>query len=135
MNGSATIQEASLSGTITSYGILSGTIKTNGNLSGRILLNTDYQEASLRGTITSYGTLSGTIKASGNLSGRVLLNAEYQDYVGVYDVAPKIEPQVLETADKHMTKNVTVQAIPYYEVTNAHGGTTVIIGGIYNGIE
>lgn len=50
-------------------------------------------------------------------------------YEGDYDVTPKIVAQTLETANKSMESDVTIQAIPYYEVDNAFQGQTVIIGG------
>lgn len=52
-----------------------------------------------------------------------------EDYEGLYDITPMFEEQVLETENKIMTNDLTVQAIPYYEVSNAQGGQTIIIGG------
>lgn len=50
-------------------------------------------------------------------------------YDGEYIVTPKaFEEQILETANKAMRDNVTVLEIPYIEVTNPSGGTTVSIG-------
>lgn len=49
-------------------------------------------------------------------------------YKGKYEVTPKTSAQVLETAHKVMSKDVTVKSIPYYEVDNMQQGTTVIIG-------
>jgi hypothetical protein len=50
-------------------------------------------------------------------------------YVGDYTVTPRLGEQVvLETAQKSMTQNVTVEQIPMYETTNLQGGKTVIIG-------
>ena len=49
-------------------------------------------------------------------------------YNGEYVVKPKMfEGTVLPTKDKTMTDDVTVLEVPYYEVTNQSGGTTVYI--------
>lgn len=62
-----------------------------------------------------------------NLNGEVILVANAESYTGDYEVMPKTTAQELETAQKLMTDNVTVSAIPYYEVSN-DTGTTVTIG-------
>lgn len=50
-------------------------------------------------------------------------------YTGDYEVTPKAEEgQTLRTAQKYLTQNVNVHKIPYYEIDNAAGGTTVYIG-------
>lgn len=50
-------------------------------------------------------------------------------YTGDYEVTPKIEAQKLDTANRSMEKDVTIHAIPYYEVDNASNGQTIVIGG------
>lgn len=50
-------------------------------------------------------------------------------YTGEYEVTPKIEAQELKTANRHMKQDVTIHAIPYYEVDNEHNGQTIVIGG------
>ena len=58
--------------------------------------------------------------------------AVWQDlpkYGGTYTVTPEVGAgQTLETAGKYLTNDVTVNAIPDYEVTNEAGGNTFIIG-------
>lgn len=49
-------------------------------------------------------------------------------YEGSYIVTPRKVEQVLETNDKRMTDDVTVEAISYIEVSNLGGGTTATIG-------
>lgn len=50
-------------------------------------------------------------------------------YDGEYAVTPKADDSTtLETAQKYMTQNVNVRKIPYYEVDNAAGGSTIYIG-------
>lgn len=52
-------------------------------------------------------------------------------YDGEYEVTPStVQKQVLETAQKIMSKNVTVHKIPYSQTSNLSGGDTVYIGGI-----
>ena len=53
-------------------------------------------------------------------------DAEY--YTGSYTVTPTVDAQTLETADKLMAEDVHIKAIPYYDVTNNTGGSTVYIG-------
>lgn len=50
-------------------------------------------------------------------------------FSGEYTVTPKVQMQTMETADKYMTDDVTILAIPYYSVDNQENGQTVIIGG------
>lgn len=49
-------------------------------------------------------------------------------YKGEYNVTPKVEAQLLETANKFMQKDVSIHAIPFYETTNNSGGVTAYIG-------
>lgn len=86
------------------------------------------EEGLLSGQIIVEGTLSGQMSPEGILKGQLILPVGYEDYTGEYNVIPKIEAQSLPTADKHLTDNVTVEPIPYYEVSNQKG-KTIIIGG------
>ena len=54
------------------------------------------------------------------------LGVEY--YTGNYDVTPMVNPQRLATKDKFLKDDVKVQSIPYYDVGNTSGGSTVYIG-------
>lgn len=54
-------------------------------------------------------------------------------YAGPYSVTPQKAVQVLETEGKAMSKNVTVNEVPRYEVSNGHGITVVIGGNEENG--
>lgn len=49
-------------------------------------------------------------------------------YTGSYDITPKINAQTLNTANKYMTEDVSVRAIPFYSVDNVQKGQTIIIG-------
>lgn len=50
-------------------------------------------------------------------------------YDGSYEVVPRVTEQSLPTADRHLSKNIIIQKIPYFEVDNIQAGQTVIIGG------
>lgn len=52
-----------------------------------------------------------------------------ETYDGYYTVIPKKIEQELYTKNKMMKDDVTVQKIPYHEISN-ETGTTVVIGGI-----
>ena len=52
-----------------------------------------------------------------------------EEYPGPYTVTPTRENQVLRTAQKVATRNITVFEIPYVEVSNLSGGKTATIGG------
>lgn len=49
-------------------------------------------------------------------------------YAGDYKVTPKVTAQTMPTKDKVMLDDVTVEAIPFYEVKNTSGGKTATIG-------
>lgn len=76
----------------------------------------------LRGTLTATSaTLHGT------LSARSVIGAEIYD--GAYLVHSEAhEVQILPTANKQLTKNITVEKIPYYETSNLSDGITIYIG-------
>lgn len=89
----------------------------------------------LRGNIsTEKKVLTGAI-CSGDkaLAGTIpgTLEFHYSDaaseYEGPYEVTPKVEAQTLETAGKIMQSNVEIHKIPYFEVDNTSGGSTVYI--------
>lgn len=52
-----------------------------------------------------------------------------ETYEGDYTVIPKITEQEMQTKNKMMKDNITVQQIPFHEFSN-EAGTTVVIGGI-----
>ncbi len=55
---------------------------------------------------------------------------EYKDvdpYTGSYEVSPKVDAQTLPTAQKMMAEDLTVKAIPVFDVSNNSGGRTVYI--------
>ena len=56
-----------------------------------------------------------------------IFQVQGEEYNGSYEVTPKVEAQILQTAEKVMRDDVTIKEIPYAEVTNPAGGTTIII--------
>lgn len=51
-------------------------------------------------------------------------------YTGETDIKPDWDGATLMTANKVMTKNITVEPIEVQTVSNLSGGNTVYIGGI-----
>lgn len=61
----------------------------------------------------------------------IVLVTVYKDaplYEGAYEVTPKVTEQTLPTTKKLLEKDVKIEKIPYCEVSNNSGGTTVTIG-------
>ena len=66
-----------------------------------------------------------------NITQDVILVPVYKDipeYQGVYDVIPKVVEQRMETKNKVMRDDVTIKSIPFFNVSNTSGGSTVYIG-------
>lgn len=62
-------------------------------------------------------------------SGGVAVWQDLPKYGGTYTVTPEVDTvQTLETAQKYMDADVRIEKIPYYEMDNASGGTTIYIG-------
>lgn len=106
-----------LTGRMVSTGkLLSGMVTTRGTL--------------LSGVVVTDGTLAGTVvNGIKKLNGSVRMPVSFEAYAGGYVVTPRVEEQVLATHNKRMVDDVTVEAIPYWEVDNTSDGQTVIIGG------
>lgn len=49
-------------------------------------------------------------------------------YQGDYAVVPKAIEQSLLTKEKYLTDDITVKAIPFFNVSNNAGGKTIYIG-------
>lgn len=53
-----------------------------------------------------------------------------KDYTGPYEVTPQLYKNILlPTKGSMPTEDITVLKMPQYEVANAAGGTTLILGG------
>lgn len=87
---------------------------------------------------TLYATLGGSNVIEATLDGpnnieatvtipRVIVDP-YEEYEGPYNVVPRFREQTLETKNKTMIDDVTVETIPVYRTINPSGGNTVSIG-------
>lgn len=75
------------------------------------------------------GTLStGEIRLEATLD--IGSGGRLPNYEGDYTVIPKVYEQTLATKNKSMTDDVTVEAVPYAEVSNPSGGKTANIAYI-----
>ena len=54
--------------------------------------------------------------------------ADLPKYTGSYTVTPSVSESSVHTAQKYMEDDITIKAIPYYDVSNTAGGSTVYIG-------
>lgn len=91
------------------------------------------QHGTLRGICRRGSVLNGKIvDATLKLKARVQLPASVTAdvYDGDYEILPAVDAKKLETKHKFMQDNVTVLAIPYYEVSNDQNGFTAIIAEI-----
>lgn len=85
----------------------------------------------LAGSISNDGKLSGTLTGlkgaviSGEISDDTITHNTYD---GSYEVYPRKVAQTLDTANKFMANDLTIDAINYSEVPNLSGGNTVNIG-------
>ena len=51
-----------------------------------------------------------------------------EEFEGDYEVTPKVEAQTLQTRNKLMKADVSIKEIPFFDVSNTSGGSTVYIG-------
>ena len=58
----------------------------------------------------------------------VTIRQDVEYYEGSFEVTPKVDAQTLATADKFMAEDVHIKEIPFFDVTNLSGGSTVYIG-------
>lgn len=81
--------------------------------------------------IRANASLSGDVQAGASLGQTVIQYVgETNPYTGNYIIDPDFEGQVLQTRQKYMTDNVTINPIQVESVSNIEGGRTVYIGGI-----
>lgn len=96
---------------------MSEILTLDGEVSGNIV-----QTHSITGNISNALTVQGNI-SPGQLAPR------FPVYDGVYEVTPLAQLDiVLDTANKILQNNVTVNRIPYFQTSNLSGGYTATIG-------
>lgn len=54
---------------------------------------------------------------------------DYKEFQGPYVVTPQAEEISLPTQDTLLKDNITIESIPFFEVSNTAGGNTIYIGG------
>lgn len=86
----------------------------------------------IEASITPQETIKAEVIPSSVIVGEVLLSdaSKSNPYDGTYVVEPSFAQQILETKNKVMRDDVTVNAIEVARTSNPSGGTTVYIGGI-----
>lgn len=121
-----------LKGTITPKIVLKGTIKPQVTLAGIISKTVEKVERQTKAiTINENGTVE-VIPDANRVLEKVtvttdVIGGNVEEYKGSYEITPSPEEQILHTALKVMRDDVKVKEIPYYEVSNASGGNTIII--------
>lgn len=85
--------------------------------------------AAIVGSVHAIKELRGVVHTTVELHGTVHILKDHKTYEGTYNVIPSGKKQTLYTVEKVMKDNVTVESIPYYEVSNDSDGITAIIGG------
>lgn len=86
----------------------------------------------LIGILSEVETMIGELSPIDTLVGEIYIpeGISYDVYTGEYTVIPDTFDQIiLDTEQKLMLGDVTVEPVPYYETTNPAGGFTVYIGG------
>lgn len=74
-------------------------------------------------------SINSTKAQNVSFNNTVIVNGLGADpYLGAYEVIPSTEDQVLRTKNKGMRDDVTVRSVPFHEMNNEQGGSTVIIG-------
>ena len=91
-----------------------------------MILNVKFSELSRKFGIT-FSSISKTFDAN---FGEVQTVTKYiggDPYEGDYIVTPRVVEQTMSTKDKVMTDDVTIKSIPFFNVSNESGGSTVYI--------
>ncbi len=87
-------------------------------------------EVVIKAKIVPQASMKGSVSSMSSISGRLSsVQGDVPIYTGEYEVCPKMfQDQMLRTRGLRMTKDVTVQEVPYWETRN-QSGITVYIGG------
>lgn len=89
------------------------------------------QVGTLTGSITGESALSGRLVYEGHLAGSLATaySSAGVKYDGDYEVTPTVGGTKLDTKDKYMVDDVKIKEIPFFEVGNTSGGSTIYIAG------
>lgn len=58
---------------------------------------------------------------------QITVKPDVELYEGEYNITPDVEAQIIPTANKFLSEDVTVKQIPFFNVGNTAGGSTVYI--------
>ena len=85
----------------------------------------------ITGKLSSENVIEVSLRTKCSVTGVVAVNVNggTERYTGEYEVTPLVTSQVLETKQKLMTDDLKIKEIPFFNVSNTSGGTTVYIGG------
>lgn len=107
---------------------LLGRISNNKSLTG-LITTSDEDRNVIRGSVDISNNIVGSVVPSQSiLVGTILIGTDREKYEGPYEVIPSTCDQTLDTSNKAMREDVIVREIPFAEVSNPSGGTTIIIG-------
>lgn len=100
----------------------------------RVIGNVEVPACTVVGGIDSTQGITGVISQKEEITGSLATayTTAAKAYEGNYEITPTVDGQTLETKQRYMTDDVTILAIPFYEVGNTSGGDTVYIA---NNIE
>lgn len=102
---------------------------TGGTARVTYTLNSD-SSLSVTQTSSAYNWRYVLYRVDGTAGGSTQQQSDIPIYSGAYSVDPNFEIQTLATANKRMTADVDVAAIPVTYEDNASGGKTVTIGTV-----
>lgn len=77
----------------------------------------------MKGQLNTNISLNGILSTSNSLNGSIRYYDEYQD---TYTITPSTEAQTIETKNKLLADNLTINPIPYVEEQNDYGMTIYI---------
>lgn len=122
ISGNILSSRESINGTAVSEQPLSGSIAASVPISGNVT-----QDATLIGDVANETPLCGSLQSDLVVVGDITAGNKVATYEGDYEVTPRVEGQELKTKHLYMTDDVTIHAIPFFEVGNTSGGNTVYI--------
>lgn len=97
-------------------------------------INAEYFSGSetIHGELTSGETVHGELANGKTIRGELvpggIASVDYPPYTGNYVVTPSVEEQKLATKQKLLIEDLTIEKIPYSQVSNMSNGITVTIG-------
>ena len=86
------------------------------------------------GSLSSMESIDGSLSSMESIDGdiNIPVKVDADVYSGSYTVVPAFEGQTLETKNKVMQDDVSIDAILVSKTINISGGNTVYIGGEIN---